>query len=349
MLLHGLTGAAVAALSGGDSGAAAAGAAGAELAKDAMIRYLAGQGLDPRSGEFNTLIELASTALGGALGGADGAGTAQLGDRFNRQMHWDQYLEELDSCSSNPGGAGCSAILGMTADTQAVVISDSSEAARYKVIANQSKSTGETVSFTLTEPDGTPRIIMNKDEYNQFVASGMPPFMLGMSPGYGLDYGSALMHVFKGDVKEGIGDLKNVFTSGEYWRDMGLAMITGAAGVGPPSKFPGTVGTSVGAKTTGSGAKFADHAKLDDHFARHGSDFGAKNTLEYQAQADKFLTALKPAGVLEKARPNGDIVRYNPSTDEFGVVSSGGSIRTYYKPDPAVHGKGSNLEYFNAQ
>ncbi len=231
VLLHGLTGAAVAALSGGDSGAAAAGAAGAELAKDAMIRYLAGQGLDPRSGEFNTLIELASTALGGALGGADGAGTAQLGDRFNRQMHWDQYLEELDSCSSNPGGAGCSAILGMTADTQAVVISDSSEAARYKVIANQSKSTGETVSFTLTEPDGTPRIIMNKDEYNQFVASGMPPFMLGMSPGYGLDYGSALMHVFKGDVKEGIGDLKNVFTSGEYWRDMGLAMITGAAGV----------------------------------------------------------------------------------------------------------------------
>ncbi|EJM15810.1 hemagluttinin repeat protein, partial [Pseudomonas sp. GM18] len=106
---------------------------------------------------------------------------------------------------------------------------------------------------------------------------------------------------------------------------------------------------SSGAKGVGSGAKFADQAKLDDHFARHGSDFGAKNTLEYQAQADKFLTASKPAGVLEKARPNGDIVRYNPGTDEFGVVSSGGSIRTYYKPDPAVHGKGSNLDYFNAQ
>ncbi|WP_311970482.1 hypothetical protein [Pseudomonas baltica] len=85
----------------------------------------------------------------------------------------------------------------------------------------------------------------------------------------------------------------------------------------------------VGAKATGSGANFADQAKLDDQFARHGSDFGAKNKLEYQAQADKFLTAPKPAGVLEKARPNGDIVRYNPGTDEFGVVSSGGSIRTY--------------------
>ncbi|WP_246289360.1 hemagglutinin repeat-containing protein [Achromobacter deleyi] len=104
-----------------------------------------------------------------------------------------------------------------------------------------------------------------------------------------------------------------------------------------------------GAKLSGSGARFADQAKLDDHFARHGSDFGAKNALEYQAQADKFLTSSKPAGVLEKARPNGDVVRYNPGTDEFGVVSSGGSIRTYYKPDPAVHGKGSNLDYFNAQ
>lgn len=49
--------------------------------------------------------------------------------------------------------------------------------------------------------------------------------------------------------------------------------------------------------------------------------------------------------MLEKARPNGDIVLYNPGTDEFGVVSSRGDIRTYYKPDTAVHGKGSNLDY----
>jgi len=106
---------------------------------------------------------------------------------------------------------------------------------------------------------------------------------------------------------------------------------------------------SFGGKGVGNGSKFADQAKLYDHFARHGSDFGAKNALDYQAQADRFLTVSKPVGVLEKVRPNGDIVRYNPVTDEFGVMSRGGSIRTYYKPDPAVHGKGSNLDYFNAQ
>lgn len=126
----------------------------------------------------------------------------------------------------------------------------------------------------------------------------------------------------------------------------GVSTETAARLVAAASAVAGSI---KGAKATGSGAKFADQAKLDDHFARHGRDFGAKNALEYQAQADNFLTASKPAGVLEKSRPNGDVVRYNPGTHEFGVVSKGGSIRTYYKPDPAVHGKGSNLEYFNAQ
>ena len=106
---------------------------------------------------------------------------------------------------------------------------------------------------------------------------------------------------------------------------------------------------AVGSKEAGIGTRFADQEKLADHFARHGSDFGAKTALEYQAQADKFLTASKHSGILEKTRANGDIVRYNPTTDEFGVLSSGGSIRTYYKPDPTIHGKSSNLEYYNAQ
>jgi filamentous hemagglutinin len=52
---------------------------------------------------------------------------------------------------------------------------------------------------------------------------------------------------------------------------------------------------------------------------------------------------------LEKTRPNGDVVRYNPATDEFGVVKPDGTIRTYYKPDPARHGRPTNLDYFNAQ
>jgi filamentous hemagglutinin len=40
---------------------------------------------------------------------------------------------------------------------------------------------------------------------------------------------------------------------------------------------------------------------------------------------------------------------YNPSTNEFAVVTSNGIIRTYFKPDPAIHGYKTNLDYYNAQ
>jgi pyocin large subunit-like protein len=52
---------------------------------------------------------------------------------------------------------------------------------------------------------------------------------------------------------------------------------------------------------------------------------------------------------LEKTRTNGDIVRFNPVTNEFGVARADGVIRTYFKPDPAVHGFPTNLDYFKAQ
>jgi predicted phage tail protein len=95
--------------------------------------------------------------------------------------------------------------------------------------------------------------------------------------------------------------------------------------------------------------KFADQSKLNEHFAKHSSDFGSKNALDYQTKASKFLTQSKSTEVLEKVRANGDIVRFNPTTNEFGIISKNGNIRTYYKPNPSIHGESSNLEYFNAQ
>jgi hypothetical protein len=97
------------------------------------------------------------------------------------------------------------------------------------------------------------------------------------------------------------------------------------------------------------GGGFASDEQLQDHFDRHGGDFGATTPAEYEQQADRFLNDPPGEGVLEKVRPNGDVVRYNPVTDEFGVTQPDGTIRTYFKPDPAVHGYPTNLDYFNAQ
>jgi hypothetical protein len=95
--------------------------------------------------------------------------------------------------------------------------------------------------------------------------------------------------------------------------------------------------------------KFATDAQLQSHFVDHGGDFGAKTPAEYQQQADTFLNGPRGSSVLEKIRSNGDIVRYDPATEEFGVAQGNGTIRTYFKPDASVHGYATNLDYFNAQ
>jgi|ERR1019366_6687422 filamentous hemagglutinin len=84
------------------------------------------------------------------------------------------------------------------------------------------------------------------------------------------------------------------------------------------------------------------------HFKDHGGDFGARNALDYVRQAQQFLLN-PPAGTLTRRRANGDVLRYNPITNTFGVLGPKGVPRTLFKPDPAVHGFPTNLDYFNAQ
>lgn len=93
-------------------------------------------------------------------------------------------------------------------------------------------------------------------------------------------------------------------------------------------------------------SRFGSERQLIDHFTRHGTDFGARSAAEYEAQASRFLNGPRNSRMLETVRTNGDIVRYDPATEEFGVLRKDGTIRTYYKPDPSVHGYPSNLDYF---
>jgi filamentous hemagglutinin len=116
----------------------------------------------------------------------------------------------------------------------------------------------------------------------------------------------------------------------------------GLAGLG--AKIVGKFGDEAAGVT----GRFAEK-KLLDHFERHGADFGAISPSEYGRMASDFLRQSNSEFVLEKMRANGDIVRYSPSTEEFGILSKDGVIRTYYKPDPSVHGLKTNLDYFNAQ
>jgi len=98
-----------------------------------------------------------------------------------------------------------------------------------------------------------------------------------------------------------------------------------------------------------SAPRFASASYRLDHFHRHGAGVHAISPRQYEIAAARFFSGPPVAGVHEKTRSNGDVIRYNEHTEEFGVLRPNGGIRTFFRPDPAEHGYRSNLEYFNAQ
>ena len=77
---------------------------------------------------------------------------------------------------------------------------------------------------------------------------------------------------------------------------------------------------------------FADRAKLDDHFRRHGDDFGAESAEEYAEQAAGFLRRSQREGLPAKVDANGVVRVYDPATNTFGVYGPDGVIKTLFKP-----------------
>ncbi|WP_458789111.1 hemagglutinin repeat-containing protein [Dyella jiangningensis] len=94
-ILHGVVGAAVAALGGGDALSGGAGAAANQAAIPAMAQYLADHGYTPGSAEFATMLQLGSAAIGGAVAGGTGAATALDGTKYNYLTH--QQLDKLNT------------------------------------------------------------------------------------------------------------------------------------------------------------------------------------------------------------------------------------------------------------
>lgn len=110
---------------------------------------------------------------------------------------------------------------------------------------------------------------------------------------------------------------------------------------------------------------FFDARERRRHFANHGPQLGIANETEYEQLADTFLGAPKAAEVIECTRSQGDVVRFDTTTEMFGVLDCKRMIRTFYKPVPCCtvplpqktvlrmsgrcHGKANNLLYFRAE
>ena len=109
-----------------------------------------------------------------------------------------------------------------------------------------------------------------------------------------------------------------------------------------------------------------NHRQRDRKFAKHGAEFGASNSEEYERLADEFLGGIVPDGIHEHTRPAGDRLRYDPQSEAFGVLDASGIIRTFFRPVPCssiadpraralavasglCHGHSNNLLYFQSE
>lgn len=92
---------------------------------------------------------------------------------------------------------------------------------------------------------------------------------------------------------------------------------------------------------------FKHRYDLQRHFVRHGEEFGAATADEYERLADAFLMEPLRDGALECTR-KGDLIRFDPRTNEFGIRATQGHIATFMVLRVLPSDRKTALEYFQS-
>ena len=94
---------------------------------------------------------------------------------------------------------------------------------------------------------------------------------------------------------------------------------------------------------------FPDQQAKDDHFQKHGHEFGALDADRYEALAVAFLSGAMSATMVECIRIGGDRIRFDKVTRAYGVVANDRYIRTFFKCNKMIHRLKSDLQYFKVE
>jgi hypothetical protein len=115
------------------------------------------------------------------------------------------------------------------------------------------------------------------------------------------------------------------------------------AATGGGSQAPGGGAAAAGALATrvrdaadqvaaDEGNGWGNPSTLQDHFNRHGGDFGSSSPEEYAQQARDFFQRAVEEHLPTKVDSDGTIRIYDPATNEFGSYNADGTTKTYFKP-----------------
>ncbi len=96
---------------------------------------------------------------------------------------------------------------------------------------------------------------------------------------------------------------------------------------------PRAPGGTVAAGGFGTAIGFRSPQRLDEHFAKHGVEFGAATRESYLRQAQSLRDAPAEGTILEVRRPDGVISRFDRRSGAFLAFDADGTIRTFFRPN----------------
>lgn len=89
----------------------------------------------------------------------------------------------------------------------------------------------------------------------------------------------------------------------------------------------------IGLLLLAGGPGFRSRAQLEEHFAKHGAEFGHISEAEYLRLAQGLRDAPVGGPILEARRPNGQFSRFDRRKGYFGAYNPDRTIRTFFIPN----------------
>jgi pyocin large subunit-like protein len=80
------------------------------------------------------------------------------------------------------------------------------------------------------------------------------------------------------------------------------------------------------------GPGFKSQDRLEEHFRKHGAEFGRITLQDYLARAQQLRDVPAGGDVLELRRGDGVVCRFDRASGAFLAFESDGVIRTFFKP-----------------
>ena len=99
----------------------------------------------------------------------------------------------------------------------------------------------------------------------------------------------------------------------------------------PPTRTFSNTGTAKQAGPRVAGT-WGNPATLPDHFARHGSDFGATKCRGLCTSRLAVFQRARAEGLPAKVDPTGTLRVYDPASGAFAAYNRDGTTKTFFKP-----------------